>query len=46
MASKELGDASGNRLRALHVQQVNHVFNPAVLNLREPGMKQLVALYE
>jgi hypothetical protein len=44
VASKELGDSAGNRLWALHVQQVSHAFNPAVLNLRETGVKHLVAL--
>ena len=39
VASKELGDASGNRPWALHVQQVSHAFNPAVLDLWEPGVE-------
>ena len=46
MAGKKLGDAAGNGLWALHMQQVSHAYNPAVLDLWEPGMKQLVALYE
>jgi hypothetical protein len=39
VASKELGDTSGNRLWALHVQQVSHACNPAVLDLWEPGVE-------
>jgi hypothetical protein len=39
VASQERGDASGNRLWALQVQQVSHAFNPAVLDLWQPGMK-------
>src|ERR1700694_5811695 len=39
VASEELADASGNRLWALHVQQVSHAFNPAVLDLWEPGVE-------
>lgn len=38
MASKERGEASGNRLWALHVQQLSDAFNPAALELWEPGV--------
>ena len=46
MSGKESGEASGNRLRALNVQQMRHALDPAVLDLREPGVEQLVAICE
>ena len=46
VASKELGDTSANRPWALHVQQMSYAFNPAVLDLWEPGVKQLVTIHE
>ena len=46
MPGKELGDATRHRLWTLHVQEVSHAFDPAALDLWEPGMKQLIALDE
>jgi len=45
-ASKELGNAAGNRARALQMQQVSHALHPAVRNLWEPGVQQLVAIHK
>jgi hypothetical protein len=46
MASNELRQASSNRARALYVQEMCYARNRAVLDLREPGMEQLVAIHE
>jgi len=46
VASKELADASGNRLWALYVQQMCHALNRAVLDLWEPRVEQLVAIHK
>jgi hypothetical protein len=36
----------GRLARALDVQQMRDALNSAVLDVREPGMKQLVAIHE
>src|SRR5215217_1267059 len=46
VAAEELGHAPRHGLRTLHVQQVGDTPDRAVLDLRKPGVEQLLAVHE